>query len=365
MIESYNVIEVIDIMALLFIMVSIINSHLLGYKRKKYYAFTIAMIIIIIIAEITTAICDISGAQWWHLNMLANVVGFTISPFVPIMLIGAFGNELINEIIVSIPCFINVVLVFLSAWFGFIFNVTQQNVYSRGPLFIVYVLAYSWSVLILGAYSMNHMKKHEHRERIIQLCLLAFFFSGSIIQVLWPQLHISWTCSTFAVILYYILIYERSGRYDVLTDLLNRREYECELERAELQDFVTVVIIDIDNFKQVNDVHGHVFGDMCLSMIASDILSVFTDLGKCFRIGGDEFCCFIQTEDQELLEARLKLLDEKVKARNKKFEYIPTVSYGYGIYHKQDEKKIIDIINYADAQMYQSKYDCKENLQNA
>jgi diguanylate cyclase (GGDEF)-like protein len=92
------------------------------------------------------------------------------------------------------------------------------------------------------------------------------------------------------------------ARHDALTGLLNHaafsRELEIELERAKRYDHqVTVVFLDFDKFKEINDTHGHQVGDSVLRCVAELLSSELrtADLGG--RMGGDEFAAFLVESD--------------------------------------------------------------------
>ncbi len=99
---------------------------------------------------------------------------------------------------------------------------------------------------------------------------------------------------------------ERLSKQDGLTSLLNRRAFDerftDEVERAHRQNYpLMLAIIDIDNFKQHNDEHGHQEGDVVLVKLA-EILKECTRerVDMCFRLGGDEFAVLLPqaTADQ-------------------------------------------------------------------
>ena len=91
---------------------------------------------------------------------------------------------------------------------------------------------------------------------------------------------------------------ERIAYHDSLTDLPNRRRFtECFREALEEKNLhggtITLILIDLDNFKEVNDTFGHDAGDALLQTIALR-LSVFANKDDCFaRLGGDEFALLL------------------------------------------------------------------------
>jgi diguanylate cyclase (GGDEF)-like protein len=89
--------------------------------------------------------------------------------------------------------------------------------------------------------------------------------------------------------------------YDPLTRLLNRRGFErhlsVRLQPAGALQPLSVAIIDLDNFKSVNDVHGHAAGDRVLKAIAGALEGVTRPQDRIARIGGDEFALVAQGAD--------------------------------------------------------------------
>ena len=90
---------------------------------------------------------------------------------------------------------------------------------------------------------------------------------------------------------------------DPLTNCLNRRSLGEATERliAEAQErgsAVAQLMIDLDNFKQVNDLNGHRTGDAVLKEVASRIVECLPDDALVARIGGDEFCCAVGFDPQ-------------------------------------------------------------------
>jgi diguanylate cyclase (GGDEF)-like protein len=87
---------------------------------------------------------------------------------------------------------------------------------------------------------------------------------------------------------------EEQGSHDDLTGLLNRRQLAATFDRAtarwaEHGERTAVMLIDVDNFKQINDRLGHDVGDDVLEGIAASIRTVVRDVEAAFRYGGDEF----------------------------------------------------------------------------
>ena len=141
---------------------------------------------------------------------------------------------------------------------------------------------------------------------------------------------------------------------DPLTGARNRRYFEEQLK--SLDKMGAIAMIDVDNFKQINDSYGHVQGDLCLAEIAECIKKAYANFGYCYRIGGDEFCVLLKNraKEEECKQEFLRRWTEK----RRKFIFFPTVSYGSAPVSGED---IAVVKDRADRDMYQYKKERKKH----
>ncbi|HUK13773.1 MAG TPA: GGDEF domain-containing protein [Thermoanaerobaculaceae bacterium] len=97
--------------------------------------------------------------------------------------------------------------------------------------------------------------------------------------------------------------------HDPLTSLSNRRRLRVEFDRVRRLG-ATVIFLDVDNFKEINDRHGHIVGDACLLRLAAALGRTFRNDDALFRLGGDEFLVVAPGLDVEGAERRVGLLRE-------------------------------------------------------
>jgi diguanylate cyclase (GGDEF)-like protein len=90
-------------------------------------------------------------------------------------------------------------------------------------------------------------------------------------------------------------VLEQLSERDALTGLMNRRVIEHRFERLRAEGFTTLAVLDLDHFKAVNDVHGHVVGDEVLKVAATALKS--DDNTLAFRLGGEEFLLLLRGVD--------------------------------------------------------------------
>ncbi len=147
---------------------------------------------------------------------------------------------------------------------------------------------------------------------------------------------------------------------DPLTKLGNRLQFEeerKELRKIKYHAGLTVVIIDINNLKRINDEYGHEMGDVAIATIGRAIHEVFHEYGNCYRIGGDEFCLLLDRINLTLLEEKFLQLDSLLNQNSKDYDVRLSVSCGYSNVSKSGVDAAISL---ADIEMYKNKTRFKE-----
>ena len=155
---------------------------------------------------------------------------------------------------------------------------------------------------------------------------------------------------------------------DTLTGLYNRRFFEkvipMELEKAKRYKYpVSVIFMDIDNFKLLNDLEGHLAGDIFLKMFGNLIKDVIRKSDIPIRIGGDEFLLFLpftRKKDAENLAYKIRkiLMDSKdLLCEGRRCDYI---DISFGILEVDKDNTPETILSKADFLMYQAKKFKKE-----
>jgi diguanylate cyclase (GGDEF)-like protein/PAS domain S-box-containing protein len=149
--------------------------------------------------------------------------------------------------------------------------------------------------------------------------------------------------------------------HDTLTELPNRvmfgRELDRCLARASRQhNEVAVLFMDLDGFKEVNDVHGHAVGDEILLLVAQRLLAMTRPMDLIARLGGDEFCLAIEHHKDafpfELTERILRSLSAPYEVN----AMVLNLSASIGIArYPQDGAERAVLMSYADAAMYEAK----------
>lgn len=105
--------------------------------------------------------------------------------------------------------------------------------------------------------------------------------------------------------------------HDMLTGLLNRHQYETEVERLELcASEISILMVDLDDLKSLNDIYGHEAGDRMLCDTASILKSSAAQPMIVARVGGDEFVVLLESCDEEGAKAALDAILYRVDQFN-------------------------------------------------
>lgn len=157
-------------------------------------------------------------------------------------------------------------------------------------------------------------------------------------------------------------IEEQSSR-DVLTGLLNRRELGAMFEQAlaewvELGQRTAVMLIDVDDFKQINDHIGHAAGDDVLEAVAAGIRAGLRDDGTAFRYGGDEFLVLLPGVTAAAGEATAQRIREAIleRAAAGRCGDGPRVSVSIGVAEVASGSDTLrNVMRLADDALYEAK----------
>lgn len=151
---------------------------------------------------------------------------------------------------------------------------------------------------------------------------------------------------------------------DPLTGLLNRKGFDEQLKKVmqgDLHIHCVGIQMDIDDFKFINDMYGHVVGDAALKSLAQDMQSYFNDNSILCRNGGDEFSVILVDTTEE--EARKKIEHFTIQPRHITYnggEHPFYISLGYAEYPK-DCEDVLKLIRCADMALYAVKLHGKHN----
>lgn len=163
---------------------------------------------------------------------------------------------------------------------------------------------------------------------------------------------------------------------DGLTGVANRRMFDSVIETEWLKarqnkQPLSLIIIDIDFFKEYNDFYGHLQGDDCLKQVATTLNNVATRSRDFFgRFGGEEFVMLLPETDENAAWAlaercRQSLFTKQIPHANSKVSQLLTISLGVSTMIPSQDDEHNELISRADKQLYQAKQKGRNCIQSA
>lgn len=147
---------------------------------------------------------------------------------------------------------------------------------------------------------------------------------------------------------------EQLCKYDTLTGIHNRLQYEIMKQEIDYSKSLGIVYADLNMLKDINDLYGHAVGDIYIKDFATILSNIF-EKDNCYRIGGDEFVVIIQNIDPSDFTNKVNKLKYDTNISNK---YIASIGYDYKCKPNTIEKMILvsERIMYEDKKLYHEIY---------
>lgn len=248
---------------------------------------------------------------------------------------------------------------------GWCFYLDADNFYHRG------VLSMPLSLLILGylffisCAALIRRKKEVLEERKRECLVLAFFvvppFLGGILQTFLYGCSILYPTATLSILLIYINVENLAISLDPLTGLNNRgrldRYLHSTLESGQEKN-VSLIMMDLNNFKAINDLYGHEVGDEALIRLANLLKNTFSRPSAFLsRYGGDEFVVVFTGSEEYAAGRAMDSLRQALEDFNasRVVPYRLSVSMGRAASSDPGVDSVSGLLKKADEQMYLEK----------
>lgn len=256
---------------------------------------------------------------------------------------------------------IDIILILSSLFTGYLFYIDENNIYQLGEGFTLHLVLVFIQLFGSGVYSFgqsfSNMQLKLKKEYSLPLLFIIIPSVTAILEGILPLSPIVPLGIFLAILLAFLEIQNNEIFSDALTGLNNRRSMEIFLQNkihnASDNNPFRLYIIDVNDFKQVNDQFGHLVGDRALQLVADAIHNVSDKQhGFCARYGGDEFVLISgdETEIQDDIQNEVNSLRELCA------DLVPkiTVCMGHTVCHS-DALTASQLIAQADEQLYIQK----------
>ena len=239
---------------------------------------------------------------------------------------------------------------------GIMFTISADNTYSRGFYSIIgYISVYLY--LLYSIYLVYHS-----REEGVNLDFFPIFYFigpcvlGIVIQFLCYGITSSWISVAISLTFVQMQVYSENISTDSLSGLYNRRYLDRVLANKERLSRFSVfgIMMDVNDFKQINDRYGHSMGDQAIRVMGNILSKALPDGGIPIRYAGDEFVALLICEDPNEVFATMTEINRRLDVFNRSGAEPFKISVSMG-YAKLDPSDTETFLREMDERMYEEK----------
>lgn len=147
-------------------------------------------------------------------------------------------------------------------------------------------------------------------------------------------------------------VLERLSERDALTGLFNRRAIEQNFEKFRAEGYRTLAVFGLDNFKAINDTHGHTVGDAVLKVVAKALQAA--PHVHAFRLGGEEFVLLLRGDDAQAQAERRRQAITAIVANARSWPW-RSVTASMGMTNTRADEEFAELYEQADRLLYNPK----------
>lgn len=338
----------LPVMAMI-VMICLIKINPLFDRRqnKLFFATAIITLVMLVVISIDYRLSSKAFENAWIIRRFTSFLNFSTSPLILAFLLQIFSGKDFSKKL-YVPFFINALICAASMFANIVFSISTENLYYRGPLFFVPFCTSLFYICMLIYQSLQAVHNRSRRlyEANFLLLVIVLLGLGMYLEIVQRFHFMSWDFAALSLVLYYTLLNINQSMFDHLTKTYNRAMYNKRIHTLNGNMACSIAVIDINNFKQINDVQGHDMGDQCLITFAEVLRKTIGRKDVLYRVGGDEFtvislCMAVQLE--ETMQKSLESLKEH------------GISFAYGIKQYRPTEDIEKVIDEADKLMYVNK----------
>ena len=309
-------------------------------SKIKILLLTITVVTISNILEVYYSTMDVFNYQ----RMIFSFICYSLRPVVVIIFISLlsdnkilkyfYGLSVVNTLIYS-TCF------FTDIAFGF----SSDNHFYGGPFrFSTHVVCIIYLIVLIYLIIKKHNNQAWNKTIMLSfvtiITCIAAFLDFQVQSNLFDQTVL------VCILLYYLFLYMEFNKIDALTNTFNRQSFYIDIDKYKTK-ITSVISIDMNNLKIINDTYGHLEGDNALISLSDVLLNSDKNKARIYRVGGDEFVILcIDAKEEKVVS-----IINKIKKDMKNTNY--SCSIGYEMI--KDYNKIYDSYKLADEKMYKEK----------
>ncbi|MBE5890297.1 MAG: GGDEF domain-containing protein [Lachnospiraceae bacterium] len=293
-------------------------------------------------------------------NTLTFFAGLVVGPL-GVAMITTHIRMPISELhkgILKLVVILGTLVLIVNLFVPIVFKLDEQNVYSRQDAYWLYI-GFMYIFLMDGIVSYFVCKRRGTITKFFPVMeFLVPLAIGLVLQTLFYGISTIWPCLTISMCGVFFSLQNEAVFNDKLTMVYNRFFLDnLSVRGSNFKDNkLTALMLDMNQFKYINDKFGHMEGDRALCTTARILQEVVGDNGTVIRYAGDEFVVLIDVQGEEhakeYIERIRRRLEEYNQSSGKGYRISASIGYGEFDLSKQS---VDEIMNAVDHKMYEDK----------
>jgi len=354
------------------ILIVLCFDSLKNYEKNslqyKIYMMVLYSTIFMLVLDMFSRFDGRPGTIYPVINHIGNFFVFLLNPVLPSLWLLYVYFQIFKEVKIKRLVYLllvvnlaNAVMVVFSQFYGWYYYIDSENIYHRGRFYLVTVsitIALMFAAYVLIIFNRKRIEKKYYSS------LLLFGIPPSIciaLHIIFYGISILLAGIVLSILIVYLNIQNESIYTDYLTRINNRKSLDIYL-RGKINSCTgtksfSAILLDLNNFKLINDTLGHDVGDDALQTSAKLLASCIRANDFIARYGGDEFYIIIDDTDRidpEIIVTRINQCVEKYNDSGLK-PYKLGFSMGCARYDVHSNMKAEDFQKHIDKLMYENK----------
>lgn len=333
------------------------QSHSLPTLKNKLFQICFLTTFLAMTSNILSTICiQNTGVIPLWVNWPVTTIYFIATPLMGVIYF-YYALSILYEyqphfpkkwLLLLLPAAVYLLMVISNPFTGCLFSLSLETQYEQGPLiittylvFYIYCLFTCVTVVALG-------KRVDSTIRNILACFPLIAALVVIIQQMFPEVILSGSAATCALLILYLYLQNKQISIDYLLGIPNHKEFlnslQLQIKRHKDASF-TILLVSLRNFKQVNDTYGQQNGDEFLKTVCN-YLSNTVKPYQLYRYNGDEFAVLIPESHKETVIRLVKTIDERFNQPWKSHDFRCMIGMVIAVTHyPKSADTIEDLIN--------------------
>lgn len=343
MTDYFIALSFINISTLLLLLVCILTDTVINKIQKKHFLITVLVVFVICVMEVFSIIFNGAPVKYKWIHIVSNYLGFSLTPSVTLSLLNSiYPNKKTRYLYIFCAVYSVWLIISLIMNKGTsVFYIDENNNYFRAKGFFVYVIVYAVCNLFFFVENLILSLRFWHTNNIMLLGTMLFLCAGTTIQIINPEIQVTWLCVIISILLFYIYNDTLYQQIDELTFLKNSKCLK-KWHSSQKKDAV-IVVVEIDNYSKLKLNYNRSNLSQIVMEVSKNFNNFFKKYGTCYRLGSEEFCVIVDNPTLDFDELTKIFFVEYVKS-NFKTQELPLLSIGYAdISPKQDLYQVLSI----------------------